>query len=281
MSTSKEIRHRIRSATNTKQIIKAMELVSVIKMQKAITANQASRPYTAAADGIIKEICNQISAADHNYFKAGKKGHKLVILLTTDRGLCGNLNTKVIKKLLDDFGTDGIDIIAVGKKGRDLALQFGLNLIAEFFGATDNPGFKDEYPILKLIEKEFKTGKYESISMIYPHYISTLSQEAISLQLLPLETTHNGAIDDSTLYEPGKTEVLNDLIPRVLETILWQCLLETIASEHSARMITMKNANENAEELIDDLTLSFNQSRQANITRELAEISAGKMTLEE
>jgi F-type H+-transporting ATPase subunit gamma len=281
MATSKEIRHRIRSATNTKQIIKAMELVSVIKMQKAVAANLASRPYTAAADGIIKEICSQIGASDHSYFTPGKAGHKLVILVTTDRGLCGNLNTKVIKKLLDDFGTQGTDVIAVGKKGRDLTLQFGINLIAEFFGATDNPGFKDEYPILKLVEKEFKTGEYESISIIYPHYISTLSQEAKSLKLLPLETTHGGAINDSTLYEPGKAEVLNELFPRVLETILWQCLLETIASEHSARMVTMKNANENAEDLIDDLTLSYNQTRQANITRELAEISAGKMTLEE
>ncbi len=281
MATSKEIRHRIRSATNTKQIIKAMELVSVIKMQKAVAATLASRPYTDAADGIIKEISSQISAIDHIYFNPGKKGHKLVILITTDRGLCGNLNIKVIKKLLDDFDTKNTDVIAVGKKGRDLTLQFGINLIAEFFGATDNPGFKDEYPILKLVEKEFKTGKYENISVIYPHYISTLSQEAKSLQLLPLITTHGGTINDSTLYEPDKTEVLNELFPRVLETILWQCLLETIASEHSARMVTMKNANENAEDLIDDLTLSYNQTRQANITRELAEISAGKMTLEE
>ena len=281
MANSKEIRHRIRSATNTKQIIKAMELVSVIKMQKAVAKNLASRPYTAAADGIIKDICSQISVIDHNYFKPGKSGHKLVLIITTDRGLCGNLNAKVIKKLIDDFAVDDTEIIAIGKKGRDLSLQLGINIIAEFFGATENPGFKDEYPVLKLIENEFKTGKYETVSVIYPHFISTLNQEATTLQLLPLPITHGGAIKDSTLYEPGKTEVLNKLIPRVLETILWQCLLETVASEHSARMITMKNANENAEELIDDLTLSFNQSRQANITRELAEISAGKMTLEE
>lgn len=281
MATSKEIRHRIRSATNTKQIIKAMELVSVIKMQKAVAANMASRPYTAAANSIIKEICSQISITDHDYFKSGKKEHKLVIIITTDRGLCGNLNAKVIKKLLDDFGKDKTKVIAIGKKGRDLSLQLGIDMIAEFFGATDNPGFKDEYPVLKLIENEFKTGEYESISVIYPHFISTLNQEAKTLQLLPLPVTHNGIVKDSTLYEPGKTEVLNKLIPRVLETLLWQCLQETVASEHSARMITMKNANENAEELIDDLTLSFNQSRQANITRELAEISAGKMTLEE
>jgi F-type H+-transporting ATPase subunit gamma len=281
MATSKEIRHRIRSATNTKQIIKAMELVSVIKMQKAVTANLASRPYTAAADNIIKDICSQISVLDHDYFKSGEKGHKLVILITTDRGLCGNLNFKVLKKLLDDFGKDGTQVIAIGKKGRDLTLQLGIDLIAEFFGATDNPGFKDEYPVLKLIENEFKSGKYESVSVIYPHFISTLNQEAVALQLLPLPVIQDVTVKDSTLYEPGKSEVLNKLIPRVLETILWQCLLETIASEHSARMITMKNANENAEELIDDLTLSFNQSRQANITRELAEISAGKMTLEE
>jgi len=281
MSTTKEIRHRIKSATNTKQIIKAMELVSVIKMQKAVSANLASRPYTITANKIIKGICGQTSTVNDEYFKAGKKNHHLIILITSDRGLCGNLNTKVIKKLLDDFKIENTNVIAIGKKGRDLALQLGVNIIAEFFGITDSPNFKDKNPILKITEKEFKTGEYETVNIIYPHFVSTLTQDATTLQLLPLTNTEANIANDITIYEPGKIEILNKLIPKVLETILWQCLLETAASEHSARMITMKNANENAEELIDDLTLSFNQSRQANITRELAEISAGKMTLEE
>jgi F-type H+-transporting ATPase subunit gamma len=281
MATTKEIRRRIRSVTNTKQIIKAMELVSVVKTQKAVAANLASRPYTAAANSIIADICADIATNDNLYLNPGKGDTNLVILITTDRGLCGNLNAKVIKKMIEDFDIKNTDIIVIGKKGRDLLRQTNANVLAEFFDLTDNLEFKDEYPVLKLIENEYKTGKYKSVSVIYPHYISTLSQEASIIKLLPFTPEKQGLSRDATLYEPSKPEVLNDLIPRVIETLLWQALLETIASEHSARMINMKNANENAEELIDDLTLSFNQSRQAGITRELAEISAGKMTLEE
>jgi F-type H+-transporting ATPase subunit gamma len=281
MATSKEIRRRIKSATNTKQIIKAMELVSVVKMQKAVSANMASRPYTESADNILDELSANLDPQEHIYLRPGKGEHKLVIIVTTDRGLCGNMNTRVVKKLLEDFGNDKFDVVVLGKKGRDLLRSIKVNIIAEFYGVTDSLDFKDEYPILKLIESEYKTQKYKTISIIYPHFISTLVQEATTIQLLPVQTKSTTASDTPTIYEPDKKEVLNRLIPRLLETILWQTLLETIASEHSARMINMKNANENAEDLIDDLTLSFNQSRQASITSELAEISAGKMTLEE
>ena len=281
MATSKEIRRRIKSATNTKQIIKAMELVSVIKMQKAVVANMASRPYTESADGILDGLCANLDPLEHIYLRPGKGDHKLVILVTTDRGLCGNMNARVVKKLIEDFGDSKFDIVVLGKKGRDLLRSMKVSIIAEFYGVTDSLDFKDEYPILKLIESEYKTQKYQSISIIYPHFISTLAQEATTIQLLPIQAKSTTTSNAPIIYEPDKKEVLNRLIPRVLETILWQTLLETIASEHSARMINMKNANENAEDLIDDLTLSFNQSRQANITSELAEISAGKMTLEE
>jgi F-type H+-transporting ATPase subunit gamma len=258
-----------------------MELFSVIKMQKAVAANMASRPYTESAGNIIVNICAQIDQSEHLYLTPGKGNRRLVLIITTDRGLCGNMNAKVVKKLLENYGDGELDVIVIGKKGRDLLRQTSINVIAEFYGITDNLEFRDEYPILKLIESEYKSQKYQSVKIIYPHFISTLNQEAKILRLLPLKVKTADEINGTTLFEPDKAEVLNKLIPRVLETILWQALLETIASEHSARMINMKNANENAEELIDDLTLSFNQSRQASITRELAEISAGKMTLEE
>lgn len=281
MATSKEIRRRIKSATNTKQIIKAMELVSVVKMQKAVAANFAARPYAQAAIEIISEICAQISSIDHPFFYQGKGTRKLAIVVTTDRGLCGSLNVKIIKKLLEDFDRKETDVIIIGKKGRDLLRSIDIKIIAEFVEVAELLHFEKIQPIIKLATSEFLSGEYESVRVVYPHFESTLSQDPRNINFLPFRVKDRKSNRDAIRYEPDKTRVLTNLIPRILENRLWQALLEAVASEHSARMVSMKNADENAGELIDDLTLTFNQTRQAGITSELAEISAGKMTLEE
>jgi F-type H+-transporting ATPase subunit gamma len=279
----KEIKRRIKSVTNTKQIIKAMELVSVVKMQKAVDVNFSSRKYSENANIILTSIIKTGETKDHALVTPKISDKSLVLVITSDRGLAGSLNIKTIKEAIDSYGKDeNADFIVIGKKGRDFLKNYGFNIIAEFSKISEKPEYKRVLPIIHLAKKEFLSGKYKEVVVIYPHFISTLVQKARIVKLLPFELKETeGENMDRVIFEPNKQLIVNTLIPRILEINLWQIILEAIASEHSARMVSMKSANENAEDLIDDLTLTFNQNRQANITRELAEISAGKMTLEE
>lgn len=281
MASSKEVRRRIKSATNTKQIIKAMELVSVVKMQKAVAGNFASRFYSQSASDILEAICAD-GMASHAYMATKEKNRKLIVLITSDRGLCGGLNIKAIKKALEESrDAETADFVTIGRKGRDFLRGQGFKIIAEFNKVDDQPTFSEIMPIITVVTQEFLDEKYDKVVVIYSHFESSLSQVPTALELLPFKAkTSSKTRSDEISFEPEKEEILNALIPRILEIKVWQALQEAIASEHSARMVAMKNANENAEELISDLTLTYNQTRQAGITQEIAEISAGKMTLE-
>lgn len=282
MAQAKEIRRRIRSVSNTQQIINAMELVSMVKMQKAIDHNLSSRPYANTADKFLNYLCEGINENDHPFLTKRAVKKKLIVLITSDRGLCGGLNVKVIRKALDEASKNtDTSFVAVGKKGRDFLRQFGFKVEAEFTGINENSEFKEILPLVYLIVEDFLENKFDQIDLIYSKFESTLVQTTACLKLLPFTKPEEACINGEPItFEPEKEELLNNLIPRILEVKIWQAIIESIASEHSARMFAMKNANENADELIDDLTLSFNQTRQADITREIAEISAGKMTLE-
>jgi len=283
VASAKEVRRRIKSATNTKQIIKAMELTSVIKMQKAVAKNLASRSYARSANEILHSLLGDINPAEHPFLETRGHDKKLILLITSDRGLCGGLNAKAIKKALDAAKhAKEAEFVTIGRKGRDFLKAYGYKIVAEFTKLEDRPSFKDILPIIEVATGDFLSGKYDEVVLVYTDFKSTLTQEPISKKLLPFQnsvekTNHQ---QDKITFEPQKAEILNSLIPRILEIKVWQALLESIASEHSARMVAMKNANESAEELISDLTLTYNQTRQAGITQEIAEISAGKMTLE-
>ncbi|OIP23468.1 ATP synthase F1 subunit gamma [bacterium CG06_land_8_20_14_3_00_33_50] len=283
MAGAKEIRRRIKSVSNTKQIIKAMELVSVVKMQRAVSNNLASRSYSKSADEILSNLCEGINLSDHPFLLPREGKRKLVILVTSDRGLCGGLNMKAIKKALDESkDCNEVGFITIGRKGRDFLKSYGYKIIAEFTKIDDHPNFSQIMPIINVVTGDFLADRYDQAVLVYSHFQSTLMQEPTVLNLLPFSGPNvcNSGQDKIT-FEPDKDKILDSLMPRMLEIKVWQSFLESIASEHSARMVAMKNANENAEELISDLTLTFNQTRQAGITKEIAEISAGKMTLEE
>ena len=281
MASAKEVRRRIKSVVSTKQIIKAMELISVIKMQKAIAINAASRNYSEAAEAILWNLVTDINEADHPFLLPDNEATKqLVVIITSDRGLCGGLNSKAIRMVLDLSKDRDTDFLTIGRKGRDLLRVLGKNIIADFTKIEEKPEIKDILPISKIITDDFVSGKYKGIKLVYTHFVSTLAQEPTATKLLPLENKQKSLSQERIVFEPEKHALLDDLIPRLMEIKIWQSMLESIASEHSARMMAMKNASENAVELIDDLTLAYNQTRQANITREIAEISAGKMTLE-
>lgn len=281
MAQAKEIRRRIKSVSNTQQIINAMELVSMVKMQKAIDHNLSSRPYAETADRFLNYLCDGVREADHPFLTKRDVKKKMIILITSDRGLCGGLNIKAIRKAIDEAKSQDTTFVVVGKKGRDFLKSFGFDIEAEFTGINETSEFKEILPLVHLVVQDFLEGKVDQIDLVYSRFESTLVQSTDCIKLLPFtKPTETCVKGELITFEPDKEELLNTLIPRILEIKIWQAIIESIASEHSARMFAMKNANENADELLGDLTLSFNQTRQADITREIAEISAGKMTLE-
>lgn len=280
MASTKEIKRRIRSVKNTKQIISAMELVSVVKMQKAVIKNLNSRKFSELSQEVLNNVCGGIAVDSHPFLERREGKRKLVVVVTSDRGLCGALNSRIIRQALTELEGFETDFISVGKKARDYLASRRYNIISSYQGLGDSLNFVKVIPIIQQITDVYLAGKYDVVKVIYTHFESSLSQVPTTSTLLPFKVP-SGKDQENIIYDPTKEEIITSLIPRMLETQIWQCLLESSASEHSARMVAMKNANENAEDLIFDLTLSFNQTRQAGITREIAEISAGKMTLEE
>jgi F-type H+-transporting ATPase subunit gamma len=291
MSNSKEIKRRIKSVTNIGQITKAMELVSAAKMRKAQSAATSSRPYATLSSQLLK---NLVAKADLNAHPLIRRilpeGEKmpvqkvLAILISSDRGLAGAFNTNVINKalgLLKENDSQEFDFITVGKKGADGVRRLGHNILATF-PAKDKVSFTDARAISQIAMQDFLAFKYEKVFIIYTDFVSTLVQRPNILQLLPFESVRSrvSVQGSELLFEPTPDEVLENLITRTVEFAVYQTLVEAAASEHSARMVAMRNANDAAAELIEDLSLSYNQARQSGITRELSEISAAKLAME-
>ena len=300
-SNSKEIRRRIKSTQSIAKITKAMELVSAAKMRKAQSAAQASRPYATLSAQLLRNIAGKTGQLNHPLMKRmvdGKGGSKtLTVVVTSDKGLAGSLNSNVIHKAVrvlngdlsaeggslpaGQAGASGGDFITVGRKGADAIKRFGGNIIASFPGKDKGITSLDSRPIAEIAMNDFVAGKYAKVFIVYPHFVSTLVQKSQILQVLPFVEGEGGREKgEEFLFEPSPGEVLELLIIRVIEFMIFQALVETAASEHSARMVAMKNANEAAKDLIDDLSLSYNQARQGGITRELSEISAAKLAME-
>jgi F-type H+-transporting ATPase subunit gamma len=289
--STREIRRRIKSVKNIGQITKAMELVSASKMRKAQVSAFASRPYAQLSSELLKGLLGKVSPAAHplleralpEYSRVAPQHKALVILITSDKGLAGSLNTNAIAKglkVIRDEGAGKVDFIAVGKKGADALRRTKQNVAAVFPGKDRGITQADAKPIAKIAIDDFLNFTYDKVYVVYTHFISTLLQKPEILQILPL--VEKAAAPDAIEYEfePSTDEVLDQLIYRYIGFAIYQCWTEAVASEHSARMVAMRNANQSASDLIDELTLSANQARQAGITRELSEISAAKIAME-
>jgi len=289
-----------------------MELVSAAKMRKAQLAAQASRPYATLSAELLQNIAARTGQINHPLMRQvvnGKPSDRfraLAIVITSDKGLAGSLNTNIINKTIElvkivrnEFrvfksGNDELDrvhtavgvteFITIGKKATEAIRRFkDAKIIATFPGKDKVITSADSKPIAEIAMKEFAAAVYEKVFVIYPQFISTLVQKPNILQLLPFESAERRGVRDEGrefLFEPSPGEVLENLITRAVEFSIYQTLAEAAASEHSARMVAMRNANEAAGELIDDLSLSYNQARQGGITRELSEISAAKLAME-
>jgi F-type H+-transporting ATPase subunit gamma len=265
---------------NIKQITRAMQFVAASKLKRAQEATLASRPYSEKIDEVLADLAAVLSGEDHPLLAEREAGGKrLIVLITTDRGLAGPLNTNTIRFAAREIteSKEDLAVVTVGRKGRDAMRRARVPLEAHFDGYGDRPSFADALPLARIVTEDFLAGTYARVDIIYSHFVSTLVQKPVMDRLLPVEETEDteGIPGNQFIFEPGPAVVLEQLLPRYVATRIFQAVLESKASEESSRMVAMKNATENAEELIEDLTLSYNKVRQANITREMIEIASG------
>ncbi len=306
-TSTKLIQRRIKSVSNTKKITKAMELVAASKMRKAVSSVLASRPYAEAAWRAISEMAKVTSTDLHPLLQSKPGSNKILILLyTSDRGLCGGFNSQMfrsIKKFMSNLpeGRE-VDFVTVGKKGERAMRRSGNNIVASFADMQAHPNSSDVRPVADMAIADFTEGKYEAVYLAFTDYVSALVQKPNISQMLPITRIEGlGEVSDALkgvegikeseaegldvnaqeyLFEPSPQAVLEVMLPRLVEAQVYQAILETTASEHSARMVAMRSATDAAVEMIDSLTLSYNRARQAGITAEIAEIAGGKAALD-
>jgi F-type H+-transporting ATPase subunit gamma len=291
MPSTRDIRRRIKSVKNTAQITKAMQMVASSKMRKAQLAALAGRPYATLMNDVLAAVSAGAGDFTHPLLekRAGQK--RAVILVSTDKGLCGALNSNLLREAAK-FDKEATTYICAGKKGAQFIHRTKRHLAAEF-SYKDNPQFAEARAISKFAQDMFLKGEVDRVDVLYTNFINTLSQKPEARPLLPIgkiaalevDLTVEGAggelkkSDVEYLFEPNAGDVLGNLLPHYINFQVFQFLLEAKASEHSSRMVAMKNATDNAKQLIKDLTLEYNKLRQANITKELLEITTAQMAM--
>ena len=290
MPSTREIRRRIRSVKNMTQITRAMEMVSASKMRRAQRNVLATRPYADRLYDVMGELTSRaVGTARTGTLLEVRPNVKSIalIVVTPDKGLTGAMITNVIRRagrfVLDERDSGRkLEVLAVGKKGRDFLVRTGQSLVAEVTKLGDYPKLVDTLGIATNVIHGFREGQYDEVYVLYSEFVNTLVQRPAVKRLLPVEPPTEAAEKQvDYTYEPSQEEVMDALLPRFVEVQLYQAILESIASEHSARMVAMRNATDNAKELTRDLTLSYNKTRQANITKEVSEIASGAAALAE
>ena len=286
MPNPREIRRRIRSVRNMSQITRAMEMVSAAKMRRAQQRVLASRPYSERLQAVIADLSalnvDPEQTAAFPLLEKREVQRAAVILITPDRGLTGALNANIIRRasryIVGEAGVP-VEVIAAGKKGRDFMVRTRQEVVADFTGLGDAPSLDDIRPIADVALQDFIAGKVDAVYVVFARFVNTLNQVPEIRQILPIQKPEEVGTYTDYIFEPSPAAVLQALLPRYVEIQVYQALLESIASEHSARMVAMRNASENAKDLVSDLTLSYNKARQAQITREVSEIAAGANAL--
>jgi F-type H+-transporting ATPase subunit gamma len=279
MPSQREIRRRIGAVRNIRQITRAMQFVAASKLKRAQDATLASRPYAEKLDEVLADLATVLGGEEHPLLAQRETGKRLIVLVTTDRPLAGPFTSNLVRftaqSILDDKGN--LALVTVGRKGRDAMRRLGVPIEAHFDGLGDRPTFADVIALSRLTTDAFLDGEAGRVDVIYSHFVSTLTQRPTLDQILPVEPSGDteGIPGHQFIFEPDPGTVLERLLPRYVATRLYQAVLESKASEESSRMVAMKNATDNASDLIDDLTLSYNKVRQANITREMIEIATG------
>ena len=297
MPSTRDIRRRIKSVKNTAQITKAMQMVAAAKMKKAQDAATSGRAYADLLNKVLVSLKTRVEETVHPYFSEGQGSRTLVILITSDKGLCGAFNTNLLKKVITaDLGPEA-EFITIGRKGAQSLARLKRNLSADF-PIKDPARFPELRPVAKLLQDKFLSGDYQKVLVAFNNFVNTATITPSLEQILPInpvtlggkrsyEGVGQGEVNDATTgtsveysFEPSTAEVFAQVLPQYVSNTLFQMLLESRASEHSSRMVAMKNATDNAKQMLKDLSLEYNKLRQAAITNELLEITTAKMALE-
>ena len=288
MASTRDIRRRIKSVKNTRQITKAMELVAASKMKKAQQAAMAGRAYAALMAEMLAALADRVEEATHPFLTRRDVKVRGIILVTSDKGLCGPLNANLFK-LVTDIKTPA-KYAVIGRKGSQFVARTRRDLLAEFT-VSDRVAFSEVKVVAEFMVQQYLDGHVDTVELIYPHFKNTLVQAPTQLPLLPLQSLRDVIADlrsdagdtakadnREILFEPDAESVLSALLPLYINREIYQHVLDAKASEHSARMVAMKTAKDNATKLIGDLTLEYNKARQAAITQEILEIAAASFS---
>ena len=293
MASTREIRRRIRSIKNTAQITKAMQMVASSKMRRAQERVQQARPYAEQIRALVSRLANAAGEDIGEGVELLKQRpvHNIgIVMITPDRGLSGALPSNINRKaassalelqnsLADQGRRPGVNFVAVGRKGRDFVIRTQQPLLAEFTNYGDRPGLSDASAIAQVAVDAFQKGEVDAVYLVYARFVNTVTQQPTSVQLLPVQPPAKEENEEQKtveyIYEPDARTIFEALLPRYVDVQVYQALLETVASFYSAQMVAMKNATDSAQDLVQDLTLTYNKARQAAITMQILEVVAG------
>lgn len=300
MANLRDIRRRIKSVKNTAQITKAMQMVAAAKMKKAQEQAVSGRPYADLINDVLVNLNAETDEENHPLLESREGDRELVIVITTDKGLCGPLNTNLIRLLNEETG-DQAEFVSVGVKGRQTLARLKKSLVADFH-VKDPVSFAETRVVSKFAMERFLLNETDKVKVAFTNYVNTIKQEPVIETLLPISPIDLGAEKDYTLsthdtakekaeakedppragylFEPSASAVLDVIVPQYVNYLVYQMVLESRASEHSSRMVAMKNATDNANQIVKSLTLEYNKARQAAITNELLEITTAMRALE-
>ncbi|MGB3305440.1 MAG: ATP synthase F1 subunit gamma [Thermomicrobiales bacterium] len=283
MPSPREIRRRVRSVKNMSQITRALEMVAASKMRRAQERVTRSRPYSERLREVLGDLASMpMDAEQLQAFPLLAERSEIkktaLILVTPDRGLSGALTANILRRATQYIRKDAgapVQVIAVGKKGIQFSARTRQNVVAEFQGLGDAPSLDDIRPITRVAIDEFLSGNVDAVHLVFPQFVNTLVQRAEVVQILPIVRPEKSNTTEDYIFEPDAGAVLNGILPRYVEVLVYQAILDNVASFYSAQMVAMRNATDNAKELVADLDLALNKARQAQITNEVAEIAAG------
>ncbi|TCT13086.1 ATP synthase F1 subcomplex gamma subunit [Natranaerovirga pectinivora] len=282
MASIRDIKRRKTSIQSTQQITKAMKLVATAKLQKAKVKAEETREYFNKMYETVTSILSQTGDIDHQYLASRNGDKKGYIVITSNRGLAGGYNANIIKQVLNNgVSKENIAVYSAGKKGKDGLRRRGYSIEQDFSEMVEGPTYNDAVSIGKVVLEDYLNNKIDEIYLVYTGFVSTISQEAKTIKLLPIESSNQDTNKSVALmnYEPSEEDVLDVMIPRYVYSLIYGGLVESVASEQGARMTAMDSATSNANDMIEDLSLEYNRARQASITQEISEIVGGAEAL--
>ena len=290
MGNLKEVRNRISSTISTQQITKAMKLVSATKLRKAQSAITQMRPYADKLNGILKNLKDSVDSEKlSKYFDHQEANKVLIVVISSDRGLCGGFNANIIKRTrailtetyAEQVAKNQVELLFVGKKAYEFFKKTNINCNTEYMNLFTQLNAENGFALGDIILEQYLSGKYNCVEVVYNQFKNAATQIVCNDVMLPItmSASSNTSNNNDYIFEPNKVEILEELIPRTIKTQLYRCLLDSLASEHGARMISMDKATDNAGEILKQLKLVYNRGRQAAITNEISEIVGGAAAL--